>query len=60
MIKNSVGANIKICCASCKYKEYTNSEHDRFCKKRAVKVKNTDECSLWKISNYIDKIRAGV
>ena len=54
-MKNKNGIEVKVCCASCKYKKLTRTTL-RYCRKKQVNVSPHDVCDEWEISNLLKSI----
>ena len=51
-MKNKYGIEVKLCCASCKYKQLTRTTM-RYCRKKKQNVSPHDVCDQWEISHLL-------
>ena len=51
-MKNKYGIEVKLCCASCKYKQLTRTTM-RYCRKKKQNVSPHDVCDQWEMSNLL-------
>ena len=52
---NKYGIEVKVCCASCKYKKLTRTTM-RYCRMKKVKVSPHGVCDQWEMSNLLKSI----
>lgn len=57
-VKNAFGIDIKVCCASCKFKDYKNDK-ERICKLSNTTTHPSEYCSTWKMGEHLEKAGMG-
>ena len=58
-VRNPQGIPVKVCCASCAYRQLVDTQARRRCAIRAEKVKPNQFCSLWQISTPLKLVGIG-
>ena len=58
--RNNQGVMIKRCCASCAYKQLTDSRTGRRCAIHDAKVKPHNTCGLWQMSSGLEVAGVGM
>ena len=56
-VRNPAGIRIKVCCASCQWKQVMNSLTWRKCKRWNKKVKPWQSCKLWQMRKELLELR---
>lgn len=57
-VKNNFGINIKVCCASCQFKEYKDDK-ERICKLSKLATHPSEYCTSWKMEEGLMNIGKG-
>lgn len=53
MMKNSYGIEIKVCCASCQYKDLTRLITARYCTQHLKSIMSNECCNQWVLSKQL-------
>ena len=54
--KNKYGIEVKMCCASCAYKQQTRTVSQRWCIKHEKMVNPQDVCPQWKMNKTLQAL----
>lgn len=57
-VKNSIGVDIVICCASCQYKEFKDDK-ERVCKITGTVTYPSENCTNWRMSEKLQNVGKG-
>lgn len=57
-VKNNFGISVKVCCASCMFKEYKDDK-ERICKLSKTITHPKEYCTLWKMADGLKNIGKG-
>lgn len=57
--RNRWGIEVKICCASCQYKEYDKKTGERLCTLTQLPVEGQELCEEWHLSQGLSMAGAG-
>ena len=57
--RNENGINIKVCCASCKFREFSQ-EGERICGRTKKDVKASHHCKKWELHNQLRNAGLGI
>lgn len=57
-VKNNFGINIKVCCASCQFKEYKDDK-ERVCTLSHLATHPSEYCTSWKMAENLMNIGKG-
>ena len=58
-VRNPQGIPVKVCCASCAYRQLVDTQARRRCAIREEKVKPNQVCSLWQMSTPLKLVGIG-
>lgn len=50
---NRFGLQVKMCCASCQFKDLTRASSKRWCNRQEKNMKSDCLCSLWRMSQQL-------
>ena len=54
--KNKYGIEVKMCCASCTYKQLNRTVSQRVCAKHNKEVRACDVCPQWKMNKTLQAL----
>ena len=51
--RNRFGLQVKMCCASCQFKDLTRASSQRWCNNQEKSVKSSSLCGLWQMNQQL-------